>query len=49
MDSSEKTHFKNYASYVLKQGTLNEQDNFIRGLNIPLFVTDRRISRSFDT
>lgn len=42
---SERDHFRNYASYVLKQGTLSEQDDFIRGLNIPLFVQDRKIFR----
>lgn len=42
---SERDHFRNYASYVLKQGTLNEQDDFIRGLNIPLFVKGRAIHR----
>ncbi len=45
IDASEKTHFRNYASYVLKQGTLNEQDGFIRGLNLPLFVSDKKIYR----
>lgn len=48
IDSSEKTHFKNFASYVLKQGTLNEQDGFIRGLNIPLFVKDKQIYRRYE-
>lgn len=46
---SERDHFRNYASYVLKQGTLNEQDDFIRGLNIPLFVQDRQIFRRLDS
>lgn len=47
IDASGKTHFRNYASYVLKQGTLNEQDGFIRGLNLPLFVKDKQIYRHF--
>lgn len=42
---SERDHFRNYASYVLKQGVLNEQDDFIRGLNTILFVQDRVILR----
>ena len=42
---TERAHFKNFASYVLKQGTLSEQDGFIRGLNMPLFVKDKRIYR----
>jgi hypothetical protein len=42
---TERDHFRNYASYTLKQGTLSEQDGFIRGLNIPLFVKDRTIYR----
>lgn len=42
---SERDHFRNFASYTLKQGTLNEQDGFIRGLNLPLFVKDRTIYR----
>lgn len=40
---SERDHFRNYASYVLKQGVLNEQDDLIRGLNMPLFVQSRQI------
>lgn len=43
--ATERQHFKNYSSYILKQGSLNEKDAFIRGLNLPLFVTDRKISR----
>lgn len=31
--SNERAHFRNYASYVLWQGRLSEQDTFIRGLN----------------
>jgi site-specific DNA recombinase len=42
---TERDHFRNFASYTLKQGTLGEQDGFIRGLNIPLFVKDRTIYR----
>tara|TARA_B100000378_G_scaffold278318_1_gene281082 strand:- start:3170 stop:4450 length:1281 start_codon:yes stop_codon:yes gene_type:complete len=41
--TSERAHFKNYASYILKQGSLSEKDAFIRGLNVPLIVKDRRI------
>lgn len=46
---TERDHFRNYASYVLKQGSLSEQDDFIRGLNIPLFVENKRIFRRFET
>lgn len=46
---SERDHFRNYASYVLRQGTLNEQDDFVRGLNIPLLVKDRQIFRRFES
>lgn len=46
--SSERAHFKNYASYILRQGTLSEQDGFIRGLNIPLFVSERKIFRRYE-
>lgn len=42
---TERDHFRNFASYTLKQGTLSEQDGFIRGLNMPLFVKDRTIYR----
>lgn len=42
---SERDHFCNYASYVLKRGVLNEQDDFVRGLNVPLFVRQRVIYR----
>lgn len=45
IESSERAHFKNYASYILRQGSLSEQDGFIRGLNIPLFVKDKKIYR----
>lgn len=47
IESSERAHFKNYASYTLRQGSLSEQDGFIRGLNIPLFVKDRKIYRRY--
>ncbi len=43
--TTERAHFKNYASYILQQGTLSEKDGFIRGLNVPLFVNNRRIIR----
>jgi len=45
---TKRDHFRNFASYTLKQGTLAEQDGFIRGLNIPLFVRDRQIFRRID-
>lgn len=41
--TTERQHFKNYASYIFRQGTLGEKDAFIRGLNVPLIVKDRRI------
>ena len=47
--SSERAHFKNYASYILRQGSLSEQDGFIRGLNMPLFVKDKKIQRRIET
>ena len=46
---TERDHFRNYASYVLKQGTLSEQDDFIRGLNIPLFVENKQIFRRYES
>lgn len=49
IDTSERAHFRNYASYVLRQGTLDEQDGFIRGLNLPLFVKNKTIYRRYDT
>jgi hypothetical protein len=42
---NEREHFRNYASYILRQESINEQDTFIRGLNIPLFVRNRVISK----
>lgn len=42
---TERDHFRNFASYTLKQGTLSEQDGFIRGINVPLFVKDKTIYR----
>jgi len=48
MVMSERTQFRNFASYTLKQGSLSEQDGFIRGLNIPLFVKDKTIYRRLD-
>lgn len=42
---TERDHFRNFASYTLKQGTLGEQDGFIRGLNILLQVKGRQIYR----
>ncbi|MGB4957120.1 MAG: recombinase family protein [Candidatus Saccharimonas sp.] len=44
--ATERQHFKNYASYILKQGSLSEKDGFIRGLSTPLFVRDRNIYRA---
>ena len=49
IESSERAHFKNYASYILRQGSLSEQDGFIRGLNMPLFVKDKKIQRRIET
>ena len=45
---SEQAHFRNYASYVLKQGTINEQDGLLRGLNVPLFVKNKQIYRRYE-
>lgn len=45
ISSTERQHFKNYASYILQQGTLSEKDSFIRGLNEPLFVKGRLIKK----
>jgi site-specific DNA recombinase len=42
---SERDHFKHYASYALNQGPIQEQDDLIRGLNMPLFVRNRTIFR----
>jgi hypothetical protein len=44
--ATEEQHFRNYASYVLQQGSLSEMDTFIRGLNVPLLVRDRKIHKS---
>jgi site-specific DNA recombinase len=49
IESNERALFKNYASYILRQGTLNEQDGFIRGLNLPLFVKDKKIYRRYES
>jgi site-specific DNA recombinase len=46
--SNERAHFRNYASYILRQGNINEQDTFIRGLNIPLFVSCKIIYRRIE-
>lgn len=43
--ATERQHFRNYASYILRQGSLSEKDGFIRGLNVPLFVKNRTIYR----
>ena len=45
IETTERAHFKNYASYILRQGSLSEKDDFIRGLNLPLFVADKTITR----
>lgn len=47
LDLSERARFRDYASYVLNQGTLSEQDGLIRGLNVPLFVKDKKIYRRY--
>lgn len=44
--ATERQHFKNYASYILQQGSLSEKDGSIRGLNSPMFVLGKRISRN---
>lgn len=41
--STERQHFKNYASYILRQSSLSEKDVLIRGLNVPLFVSNKVI------
>ncbi len=46
IELTERDHFRNFASYTLKQGTLSEQDGFLRGLNVPLLVKGRKIYRS---
>lgn len=45
ISATERQHFKNYASYILRQGTMSEKDTFIRGLNIPLYVSSKSIYR----
>lgn len=45
ISTTEHQHFKNYASYILQQGSLNEKDSFVRGLGIPLYVSNGIISR----
>ena len=42
---TERQHFKNYASYVLRQGTLSEQDEFIRGMNSIILLQNRNLRR----
>lgn len=42
---TERDHFRNFASYTLKQGTIHEQDSFLRGLSVALFVKDKKIYR----
>lgn len=41
--ATERQHFKNYASYILQQGSLAEKDSFIRGLAKPLYVRAQNI------
>lgn len=43
--ATERQHFKNYASYILQQGSLREKDGFIWGLNTSMFVGARQIYR----
>ena len=45
ISATERQYFKNYASYILRQGTLSEKDDFIRGLNTPMFVANKAIYR----
>lgn len=47
--ATESQHFKNYASYILQQGLFHEQDDFIRGLNVPLTVKSREIYINYQT
>lgn len=42
---TERDHFRNFASYTLKQGTIHEQDAFLRGLSVALIVKDKKIYR----
>ncbi len=49
LNLTERDHFRNYASYVLKQGSLGEQDDFIRELNVPLFVENKMIFRRLES
>lgn len=44
--ATERQYFKNYASYILRQGNLSEKDSFIRGLNVPLWVKSGKIHKS---
>lgn len=41
ISSTERQHFKNYASYILQQGSLSEKDTFTRGLNLSLYVSKK--------
>ncbi len=45
VELTERDHFRNFASYTLKQGTIHEQDLFLRGLSVALFVKDKKIYR----
>jgi len=49
LNLTKRAHFRNYASYVLKQGTITEQDGLIRGLNVPLFVKAKQIYRQLES
>ena len=46
--ATERQHFRNYASYILNQGSLSEKDGLIRGLHTPLIVKNRSIARGVD-
>jgi hypothetical protein len=41
---TERDNLRNYANYILQQGSVDEKDVFIRGLNVPIFVTGKRLS-----
>ena len=45
LTASKEQHFKNYASYVLQQGTISEQDEFIRGMNSIILLKNRNLRR----
>jgi site-specific DNA recombinase len=46
--NNDRVQFRNYASYILRQGSISEQDMFIRGLNIPLFVKNKTLYKNIE-